>query len=72
MRADFSLPSASGIEAKAGDAHPAVRLALSGGAGNDTLISRDGTSDFLSGGLGTDKAKKDSQDTTIGVEVLLA
>jgi Ca2+-binding RTX toxin-like protein len=47
------------------------RDALYGETGNDLLLGRgDGSADFLSGGYGTDTAKKDSADTTIGIEVL--
>ena len=42
--------------------------ALHGEDGNDTLFARDGMRDFLSGGFGSDKAKKDSVDSVVGVE----
>jgi len=45
--------------------------ALFGGDGNDTLLARDGTADFLSGGLGTDSARRDALDTLNGVETIL-
>jgi Ca2+-binding RTX toxin-like protein len=48
------------------------RDALHGEDGNDTLFSRDSVADFLSGGFGTDKARKDSADQLVGVDGLLA
>jgi Ca2+-binding RTX toxin-like protein len=45
--------------------------ALYGGDGNDYLDSRDGTSDFLSGGKGTDSARKDPLDTSTGIETII-
>ena len=45
--------------------------ALFGKDGNDTLYAKDGTADFLSGGLGSDKAQKDSTDTVLGVETFI-
>jgi Ca2+-binding RTX toxin-like protein len=46
--------------------------AMYGLDGNDTIYARDGDSDFISGGLGTDTARKDPFDTTTGIEVFLA
>jgi Ca2+-binding RTX toxin-like protein len=44
------------------------RDALHGGDGDDYLISRDGTVDFLSGGSGIDTARDDVSDIKVGVE----
>ena len=45
---------------------------LYGMAGNDTLLGRDGVADYLDGGSGTDKARKDSVDALFSVESILA
>jgi Ca2+-binding RTX toxin-like protein len=42
--------------------------ALYGEDGNDTFYSKDNTKDFLSGGIGTDKANKDAIDILNSVE----
>ncbi|QOV88896.1 calcium-binding protein [Humisphaera borealis] len=42
--------------------------ALFGEDGNDTFYSKDSTKDFLSGGIGTDKANKDAIDVINSVE----
>jgi Ca2+-binding RTX toxin-like protein len=44
------------------------RDALHGDDGNDLLQARDGESDFLAGGFGTDTAEADAVDTLNGVE----
>ncbi|HEX8912271.1 MAG TPA: hypothetical protein VF796_07915 [Humisphaera sp.] len=44
------------------------RDALFGGDGNDLLYAQDGTRDFLSGGNGTDKARRDAIDEVLGIE----
>ncbi|HEV2296330.1 MAG TPA: calcium-binding protein [Tepidisphaeraceae bacterium] len=44
---------------------------LLGGDGNDTLIGNDGLADTLDGGLGTDKAKRDSIDVLLSIEGFL-
>lgn len=41
---------------------------LGGDAGNDTLYGRDGTRDSLSGGVGTDRARRDTIDGVAGIE----
>jgi Ca2+-binding RTX toxin-like protein len=41
-------------------------------AGNDTIYAREGESDFISGGIGTDQARKDPFDTATGVEIFLS
>jgi Ca2+-binding RTX toxin-like protein len=45
--------------------------ALYGDDGNDTIYARDGYADFLSGGLGHDRAKVDGTDAVVGVEELI-
>jgi Ca2+-binding RTX toxin-like protein len=45
--------------------------ALYGDDGNDTIYARDGNADFLSGGLGHDRAKLDGADATTGIEQII-
>jgi Ca2+-binding RTX toxin-like protein len=44
---------------------------LDGGAGNDQLFGRDGATDVLKGGLGTDAAESDTVDSLDAVEAAL-